>query len=484
VFLWKNFVIVTAALSAAWLLVSLMCHARSEKRQLARLYAASLAVTLAEFTALPALATLLIVTACIAAGASARTPLIASYTVITAVVPILEVRLPGLFGLNTFMVFSVPLVAGLTVIIMRVVDRSKFQQFSLRTSDCVLMAFIVIRSFLGTRDESAQLVFRVLMEDVLSLGGAYLVASRARMDVPSAFLKPLLFVGSALALVAIFEAVRWWPQYIGVYDVKGIPIVRGMISRAGLMRSPGPFQDPLAFSIFLSITAMAGVGLLQLERRRSLVAIALLIIVLGLASTSSRTGLVALATSLAVFAFVRRKISLYALLAVAGGVGALYLGQISDMAASGTSVYRWQVFNKGLQVIIDNPLLGAAEAIKRGALKELTQGQGIVDVVNSYIGLGIQGGFLLILAFLATPVAAILSYMRYSAPRKAPERIFADVVLSQLAGTLAALVFTSLTDKNLVYFVLLSGLLLGVVRRRVTRPARPDNKPAAQGEPV
>lgn len=465
IFLWKNFIVVSAAFTASWLIIRQACDGGAERRHLDRLFIAALFLTALAFSRLPIIPTLLLVSVCIVGGASAGTPLLSSYIVMTAIIPVFSILVPGAFGISTLVDLRTPLVAGLTVLIMRVAAPAKLPGRGWRAADLLIVAFIVAQAILTTRGQSAQLIIRVLIEYLITYGGAYLVASRTRLSNPAFFLKSLLFVGSALGLIAAFEALRWWPQYLAIYEIKNVHLARPLIARAGFMRSGGPFDDPLAFSIFLATTATAGMGLLQGGRHRASIYLAVACIAAGIAGTFSRTGMVALGLALLVMAVVRRKLSSFFVMAVAGSIGLLFLNFISGSDTEGTSSYRLEILQGGIEVVRKNLIFGNNQAIRQGEMSDLVQGQGIVDVVNSYLQVAMDGGLFLLACFLAVPLAGVLRYARFRPARGTSARLLADVALAQTLGILGALLVTSLTDKNLLYVVLLSGLLLGSLQR-------------------
>jgi len=74
-----------------------------------------------------------------------------------------------------------------------------------------------------------------------------------------------------------------------------------------------------------------------------------------------------------------------------------------DSPEDSSVVYRHRLFDRTWQVIQENPLLGDQEALLK--LQDLRQGEGIIDVINSYahvllgsgfVGLGLLLGFLLL----------------------------------------------------------------------------------------
>jgi len=62
--------------------------------------------------------------------------------------------------------------------------------------------------------------------------------------------------------------------------------------------------------------------------------------------------------------------------------------------------YRVLLLQNSIEVMKQNIWLGAPDFLATSELEDLRQGQGIIDIVNSYIQMGLRGGVLLIGCFL------------------------------------------------------------------------------------
>lgn len=448
----------SAMLVASWQLVTLMCQTTAQRQKLANLHITAQAVVFVTMTSLPVPITLFCVWAIGVAGLAANTPTAGVYLAVTALVPIFEYRIAGVLGLTTFLTLNVPTVMATAILAVRLVQPSKFIRQGFTATDWWTVVFVVALVAMSSRGLSSQLVIRAAAETTLMLGVGYIAGARARLPSSNDMLLSFAFIGLALGLLSIFEALRGWPIYDAVYSFKGQPMLRGMGERHGFMRSVGPFSDPLAFSIVLASAALATFGYIGKGNRRSVAIGVLCGILMGLACTFARTGLVAFAIGMLVFAVMRRQTWIYAAMIPIAVTGYIFLNAISAEAA-GTADYRMKLLNSGLNLILQHPLTGDNMAVREGRLDDLLQGQGIVDLVNTYIQLGVEGGLLLIICFLLPPLVALSQYLRRRRRLRESQRIMADVAASQLLGMLAALVFTSLTDKNLLYLMFTTGFL-------------------------
>jgi O-antigen ligase len=79
-------------------------------------------------------------------------------------------------------------------------------------------------------------------------------------------------------------------------------------------------------------------------------------------------------------------------------------------------VYRQRLWDRAWQIIQQSPMLGDDAALLQ--MQDLRQGQGIIDLVNTYIGILLDNGFVglsLFLAFILGPLIKVcrLSRMRF-----------------------------------------------------------------------
>jgi hypothetical protein len=83
-----------------------------------------------------------------------------------------------------------------------------------------------------------------------------------------------------------------------------------------------------------------------------------------------------------------------------GGAKLINLLPFIGKVESENVVYREQLLSHALIVIARNPLLGSTDYINTPEMKEMVQGQGIIDVVNSYLGILLENGLVGLLLFV------------------------------------------------------------------------------------
>lgn len=79
---------------------------------------------------------------------------------------------------------------------------------------------------------------------------------------------------------------------------------------------------------------------------------------------------------------------------------------------TGNIDYRQRLIDVSMLVFWDNPLFGNFTALKDPRMEEMRQGQGIIDVVNSYVGIGLSYGFLGLFLFITPFIVVLFSILR------------------------------------------------------------------------
>src|SRR5438046_8698212 len=91
---------------------------------------------------------------------------------------------------------------------------------------------------------------------------------------------------------------------------------------------------------------------------------------------------------------------------------------------------------------MESPLFGGYDSLYSPALEELMQGQGIVDIVNSYVGVGLQSGLVGLFLFVGFFIAAAVGILR--GMRNLPDRtselfLLGQTLLATLIGVMVSI---------------------------------------------
>jgi hypothetical protein len=309
-----------------------------------------------------------------------------------------------------------------------------------------------------------------------------------------------------LALFAIYEAVNGWTlfgMYRHVSDAGGMN--KSLIQRGGALRAPVTMSSALMLGVVLLSGLTATFYSRRYVRQTWMILGWGAVTFLGLVVTQSRGNLALLPIAGLIFCLLRKKYGLAALIGV-GAPAALaillaaaqmipqigaFLNVGSQAASSRLTAdvydYRQLLLNRGLEVGAMNRWTGASLDYVVGQLADISQGQGIVDMVNTYLTLYLISGLAGFLPFLA--ILAIIWWKLITArtsrlgnPELSDMRGFA---LTALAVVTVQLAFMSFIDRlPLCLFIALVGArIVAIERGRLQRIPRKAGRPEALDPP-
>jgi O-antigen ligase len=278
-----------------------------------------------------------------------------------------------------------------------------------------------------------------------------------------------------LALVGSFESVRHWLLYTPVETVLGIsdvPLARYLErDNIGLLRSLASAGHPIILAAILSSGVLLWVGLLDepgLSRRW--VWICWGVVVLGLISTFSRGPWLATIAGYAIFVLASKdlfkQIFRFSLVA-AVLVGLLFVlpggEKIIDMlpfvgkSESGSVDYRTLLVQVCLILFWENPWFGSTDYMSEPIMQSLVQGQGIIDMVNTYLSIAMSGGFVGLAIYVGIFLSALIPLGRMI--RKTDYKIHRAI----FAGLICVMIILA-TVSNITSLPLLCWMLLGLAK--------------------
>lgn len=364
--------------------------------------------------------------------------------------------------------------AGALAALLFKYPRSKANFGRIDAALLTILAFLVLPY---ARGETITAAIRAIIQQGLVYGIPYYVVSRSlrsREDVRTV-LTGLAATGILLSVVLLFEARTTWQLYRFLYGHYGLDLTSAMGSvqmRFGLMRAVGPFLEPTSMAFALLLCVFAAFG--ALRYRSPIWRLATTVILLGgLFVPQSRGAWIGLIVGLLVAGASLRR---YGQSAAAICAAALILGlaqvdpRVSEALgisgnATGTVEYRQRLFDRGVEEVYRNPIIGSSEKSVYSSLADLEQGQGIIDFVNTYLYIALVSGFLGLFAFLACLVTAPLSIWRYLSKWKlsSDDRRMASFLVAALIAPIEMFAFTSFGGRPavliLVYMALGSTLL-------------------------
>lgn len=361
------------------------------------------------------------------------------------------------------------------------------------TMDIVVVLLWLLLIVMTARSTSLTNLARAMLQYSIGILLPYLLLSRSLRTASHVRFVMVCFIGSTIliSLITLFEAIRNWPLYQGMYSHLGIQMPSLSLTlriRGGLLRAPGPFADSTTLAIFLMIGGLAVYTLRSLFKSRTAHLLAIGITVLGLIATQSRGAWLGFLVGMILLEFYRRRTARaiaiiaggavsFALLALAA-ISSRRLSEIVGLSGStrGTVDYRSDLLRRGLQEAAHSPLIGSPINVVEARLSDLVQGEGIVDFVNSYLMFLLRGGLVGLMIFICVFLVAFgaLWSARPRLLQHAASSEPATAIFASLVALSVALVFTSFSERNPIWLIGLLALTTVVTDSRFAiRTARP-----------
>ena len=416
-------------------------------------------------------------------GARAATP--AMFFVLLFVVPMAKVPIGGfgvvnwLFDLNNARLLALVLLLP----ILFTTKRSGRGNGAYSTPDWLVAGYALL--YIARQLDAFDIAHIMRAVTVVSLDVLipYFAFSRAVGSVADLRKVLLAFVVAVLplTLIAMFETVKVWHVYGSIMAAWGDNSM-GYLKREGMLRASASAITPIA----LGYLNMVAIGcLLAIWRPANLpqkfARLAFAMFAVGLVVTLSRGPWVGAAVLVLTFLAIGPKaaanLGRFAVAALVG-VGVLLvlpIGQqlldllpfVGTTTAEGSVAYRQRLFDNALIVMARNPWLGDTNYRAAPEMLEMIQGEGIIDVVNTYINIALSYG-LVGLGLFAGAFASILIGLRrvikFRAVQDNGVTVTARALMATLIAVLATIATVSSVDTIPYVYWSLAGLCVACIR--------------------
>ena len=146
---------------------------------------------------------------------------------------------------------------------------------------------------------------------------------------------------------------------------------------------------------------------------------------------------------------------------------------------AGSITYRQQLLETSIQFISQSPLLGLHSAADSSAFEELRQGEGIIDIVNTYVSVALGSGVVGFLLFTGVFVAAgVEVWLRIRRSAAGSEQ---ELLGRAILGALVAVMVTIGTVSSISTIALIYWLVAGIATAYVGSQALARNRAHVSG---
>jgi O-antigen ligase len=421
-----------------------------------------------------------------------RNPL-ALFFFLLFLIPPASAQIPGFGVINYFFDLNHIRLLALCVLLpafLALRKRAGTIPFGRTWPDRLLAVYLVLTSLLYLRETTVTDTLRQTVYLFIEVFLPYYVASRAMKDL-SDFRDALLgFVLAAmvLSMIALVEFSRSWLLYTALIEALGMQWeMSGYLSRGGSLRASATTGQAIALGYVITVAIGCYLFLQESVRSKLQRLLGALLLAGGLFAPLSRGPWIGAAAMITLFIATGRKavkrlmllgvaglLALPLLAIVPGGQKVLDLLPFIGSVEVENITYRQRLFDNAMIVIERNPWLGSFDYRSTPEMQSMTQGQGIIDIVNTYIGVALEMGLIgltIFVLFFATVLSGIRKAMR-SFPNKDDEaRRLGRALFATLAGILVTIItVSSITVIPVVYWSVAGlGVAYAQMARRLVR---------------
>lgn len=396
------------------------------------------------------------------------------------VVPVASIPIPGMGLINYIFDLTYPRILALFILLpafFGLIRQSDIPRFGRFWPDKALAGYFLLELILTllatTMTDTLRQVFYMFIDIFLP----YFVISRSLRNI-QAFRDALLSLVLALmvvALIAIFESLRFWLLYQALLDVLGMEQgAIGFLPRDGMLRA----TSSAGGAIVLGYLMVIGIGL-YLFIQRSIKGnftrrLGMLLLIAGSIAALSRGPWVGAAVLIVVFIATGRyaarhliRLALASLITFSivallpGGERVINLLPIIGSTDTENIDYREDLITNSMIVIQRNPWFGSVDFTNAPEMEAMRQGQGIIDIVNTYLAVALRAGFVglgVFVAVFALTLMAIFHAMRSISDKDGEYYLLGRVLLA----TQVAILLIIFTVSNILLIPLMYWSVAGL----------------------
>lgn len=425
----------------------------------------------------------------------------AIYFLLLFSVPAFGDAIPGFAGINKFIMVTPMTVLNLVILFPLLLSATAMKKPGPGGggSDLFFYLYAGLIITLSVRAPTFTHMLRSAIESAIFLAPIYLVFSRAPKTLDDIRTISAAFTLSALllAIVCIPEFFRNWHLYVGASEQWFGARAFTYTMREGHLRTSSAVTDPIVWGTICMTAIGLGLALFTEKFTRTYRNLAFGLLLFGLIVTFSRGPWIGAIATAGVFFLLSPRAPQRLMQFGAAGLAAFVISLATPFgrtvvsllpfvgdSATETISYRTQLLEAAREVMAENPILGTSDYLENPKFAALRQGQGIIDIVNSYLEIGLKSGFVglaLFIGFFASVLLSLWGAMRRARRHDAELFLYCRAYFAVLVGMLLTIFTTSSVLQIPYVYWALGGIAIALVR---IERARFDNPQGRAEDPV
>ncbi len=407
------------------------------------------------------------------------------FLLLLCLVPTLGEAIPGFAGITKFIEINPQLVVAAVILLPIMFAGMHMKKINKIGSgaDRFFLLFLILQLSLSFRAESFTHMLRTAIQDFLLIAPLYYVFSRYPKSfedirvLSAAFLLPVL----VLCAISIPEFLKNWHFYYSITTNWFGSMSFGYVMREGYLRASASVYNPIVWGFIVMCALGVGLAVLNDGVSRLYRYAGFALLAAGLIVSLSRGPWIGSVVVIGVFILLSRQMitrslqagligSLAFVISLATPFGKNIIGLLPFLGDSGdeTISYRQQLLDRAWDVILENPFFGSGDFLSNSALQSLRQGQGIIDIVNTYLQIGLKSGLIGLGLFVGFFFFVLLRLYKVFKQAQREHPVFANYCRAYIATLIGILItiFTTSHEGQIVYLYWIFGGL-GVALSRI-----------------
>lgn len=418
------------------------------------------------------------------------------YLLLLLAAPPATARIPGFGILDHFFVLDHYRLLALALLLpsaLRLAMSASTTRFFKSPVDWMVFGYLVLNTLLAFRGDSFTNNARFALMFWVDLFLPYYVASRSIRD-RDGFRHALVGLAIGAVLISAFAAIevlRSWKLFESATVALGLDRYGAYKMRGGLIRPSVTVMDSILLGYVIVVAAGGYLYLRSAIASRFMRMLGWLALATGLLASLSRGPWVGAILLLVVFMLVSPRpfkriaqatafasFSLLILSALPAGQKIVELLPFIGEEEQGNVQYRANLLSVSMPVVERNLLLGASDFMEAPELQVMKQGEGIIDIVNSYLGVTLHAGLVGLFFFVGFCLTALLGIRRGLRWAKLANDADASLLGRALFAALAGIMFIIFTVSGIYIVPILHMAVVGVacayfLTQRINASANP-----------
>lgn len=411
---------------------------------------------------------------------------LALYFILAFIIPPLSARIHAFGIVNYLFDITHPRFISLIVLLPASLAIAKTNDFKFikAPTDKFLLIFGIIKLFVEFRDRTFTDGLRQLIYAGTDIFLPYYVASRGIKTLPQINTTLYAFITSAvvISLIAVVEILKHWLLYNPLINLLAVGYEYGAyMGRDGTIRASASLAHPIVLGYFFTVALSFYFYLSGKISSPKMKMLGGGLIILGSMAAVSRGPWVGAIAALLVFNLLgarplKKLGKLFALalvcipIVMASPYGEKvynlipFVGKTDDFNVD----YRQRLFDTATVVINENPVLGSANWRESPEMQQMVQGEGIIDIVNTYILVGLNLGYTGVMCYVMIFISVLIAVyksMRRIKDKNDPLYILGASLISAIVSIMVMIASTSpILAVPIIYWTTLG---LGVAYTRI-----------------